>query len=756
MVKPASNRSQTLSGRIEAPKVLKEGSSGADVLELKELLRNAGFDPGLPNVTKETFGGKTRTAVKAFQRSARLPITGIADAKTLESLKSVPRPRDFTTAPAVAPASPPPAKPAVSTPAMSPLDALRLVHSGEVKLTIPVKAGELIPRALTASRDTNVQLVLQVTNGVINVARSKMTFTPALSGPFGTAIGGIGLSKDADGTAQVDVKYLPNVALGQPGSLNLADFIERLATADSLPVKLLGFTIKTIDLDASPIDPQAIARHIDFANAKISVANVSFRNGKVPFGTLGTGTLGPDSKVTIEGTLADLRIRGHASLTDLNLDAGGTVLKGGNGSADLDVHLTLDSAQRGLVETNIFNLQLQADYAVSRRANGDYLELARGTLQKAHVLITQPVNDARPNTASLSIGQFEGTVNSGQITIPDGHDTARVTLGKTHVKGSLEVTDRRVWVSGSVDLQAQVDDYDSPGGTASIKMNNAKLQGKAQATFDSTGGVRVTGPVHLTSGIARGSVLGETVRGNVISGKIDASITSFDLSTTGDVDIRGSAKVDFGFEKLNLNSGTGFGLNGGSGRVTGTAEVGITDGSLSLKKAKLKISGAVNDGRLNLGSNLTFDIKAGSTIEGVMTRALFADEAQFDMTRLKVDATLDRGTMQLPDQHTLHFHDGAKVRFALDQLKITEHSNVPELGGSIELQASVGLNQIDAKALVNLPGITFKPLEGVEQYFKLKLGRFSMTRDGAFEVHDLSFGLEATVRHFGGRITPTE
>ena len=816
MVTPASKRPQTMPARIDQPQaesapaaestdvaapiaaapswnkaaILAEGQAGALVTELQTLLARAGEDPG-PIDGK--FGPKTRDAVIAFQRVAHLKPDGLAGARTIDLLRSAPQPSDFKAAkaasseatpsapaaPAVAargsvpaarassPAAPTMADvaaplsnvaPLISATAINPTEALKLIRNGDVDLKIPVKAGEILPGMLKASKDSMVHLSMHVKDGNIDFQNSKMTFDPPMTGPLGTVIRGVDMTDD--GRAEVDVKYLPNATIGKPASAKLTDFIDQLGSAESLPVKMLGITIKKIPVSPSgapPIDLKALASHIDVAHAKISVSNVTFQNGQIPFGTAGSARLGPESKVSIEGTLGDLTLTGHAQLQDLNLSANGTMIKGGKGTADIAVRLKADASLKGSVETRITNLQLQADYAVSHRANGDYLELARGSMKDASVTVTEEIGvpGAKPNT-HLSIGTFEGTVNAGRVTIPDGDGTAHVTLGRTAVKGAVEVNGKHVMLSGDVDLVAQVDQYDSPGASANFKMTGVKLQGKAHASFDSDKGVDVNGNVHLTSSVESGKVTTGALKSTVLTGTIDADVTKFSLGAGVDgwLDIRGTTTVDFGFQNLDLKTTSGIALQGGAGKVTGKGDLRITNGGIEIANSKLRIKGAVEDGSIALGQNIKLDIKKGSTIDAVLTRAIFGATSEFDMTNMKVDATLDGGTVAIPGSQVLKFKDGAKVKFALDRLQVSKEGGTPKASGSIELQASIASKQIDLAALTTMPGISLNPLEGVDQTFKVKLGRFTIDKDGTFDVGNMSFGLDATVRHFGGRITP--
>src|SRR3989441_1023972 len=63
--------------------ILKQGSSGPDVTELQQKLKDLGFDP---NGVDGNFGPGTRDAVIAFQQSKGLQADGIAGPATLAAL----------------------------------------------------------------------------------------------------------------------------------------------------------------------------------------------------------------------------------------------------------------------------------------------------------------------------------------------------------------------------------------------------------------------------------------------------------------------------------------------------------------------------------------------------------------------------------------------------------------------------------------------------------------------------------------------
>jgi hypothetical protein len=70
---------------------LKYGVKGDDVIELKKLLISHGYDDGITVDTPSSvnFGGKTRAAVKAFQKANKLSVDGIAGRNTITALGGI-------------------------------------------------------------------------------------------------------------------------------------------------------------------------------------------------------------------------------------------------------------------------------------------------------------------------------------------------------------------------------------------------------------------------------------------------------------------------------------------------------------------------------------------------------------------------------------------------------------------------------------------------------------------------------------------
>lgn len=90
-----------------APAMAREGSRGATVSQLQNLLKNKGFNPG---PVDGIFGPKTKAAVLAFQRAQGIEVDGIVGPQTWGKLRgsSGPRPAPGPAAP-TSPTTPGPA-----------------------------------------------------------------------------------------------------------------------------------------------------------------------------------------------------------------------------------------------------------------------------------------------------------------------------------------------------------------------------------------------------------------------------------------------------------------------------------------------------------------------------------------------------------------------------------------------------------------------------------------------------------------------
>src|SRR5215211_4575366 len=152
------------------PKSRVEGSEGPEVRALQTALSARNFSVG--EIDGE-FGPNTRNAVAAFQRTRGLPMTGVADQRTLQAL-------------AAAPAVPSPLSiPTERSTAMQPEDVLRLLFSA--LLTRGATAAGGMPTAPTPGA-VNTQQILQLVLGALTAQHpaAGQPVLPSPTSPTGT------------------------------------------------------------------------------------------------------------------------------------------------------------------------------------------------------------------------------------------------------------------------------------------------------------------------------------------------------------------------------------------------------------------------------------------------------------------------------------------------------------------------------------------------------------------------------------------
>ena len=754
---PVSPISPAGAGTSSPPK-LSVGDKGPAVARLQQQLKGAGFNPG---AVDGEFGPATRAAVVAFQKDRGLVADGVVGPATHGALgrpaggaaPSAPTQPGRTNTPA--PAAPSraatgttPTVPAagpertgapgaasptgvrgwlsdlnvseflgttvagaspLSRAGVSPAQVLGGVRSGDLSISVPMKAGELA--SLDVSPGTSARMALSVKDGTIDFAKSRMVFEPPLKGPLGARISDVQMRPD--GRAEVDIPGLPNAIIGNPAPAKLSSFVESLQNAQSIPVKVLGITVGDLrgGGGASGESP------VDLGSARVTAKNVTFQDGAVPLGNAGRVRFGADSKLELSGSLRDLSLKGRVSVADMDLSAGGTKLKGAHGTADFDARWIAHGPAganglpaSGTLAAKLTNLSLGAESAVSRRPNGDFIELARGEVSGGSITIAQAIKNgapAGPAEADLRFNQFEGTVTRAQLTVPDGTGTAQLALRDSKLKGSVAINNDQVHFAGEVALDGTLSDFDSKPTASgrSTHVDSAAVKGQAHVDFNTLSGMKLAGRAAVN------------------------------VEATG---------VDIGQRGVSIQDA--------SATVSGTADVALDERGLSLGNGDLRLSASAKDGKVSLGDSLSLDLKAGTRVDAALRQVVFGHRSvAMDLGQTQLDAQLDGGKLKLPGGAPLELKDGARISFTFDRLSVPAQG-IPSASGKMSLVASLGANEVDRASLARIPGLNLSSVSGVNQQLRVNLGRFSIANDGRYEVQDLSLGVEATVDRLTGVI----
>jgi hypothetical protein len=495
---------------------------------------------------------------------------------------------------------------------------------------------------------------------------------------------------------------------------------------------------------------------------QLQVDNVEFADGKVNLGSAGTLTTAPGSKVSLSGNLQNLRLSGHANIANLAFDGGGTRLQGAKGTGDIDATFQGLGDGSGKVTASLTNLNLQTDYAVSERANGDFIALASGKIQNGSLKMEEHVGKAfspdAPTLDSLDIGKFDGMLAGGRITLPDGKHTSQVTLGKSTLSGDVHVTPDRILVNGKVDMQAAIQNYQAGNAGANFDLGKVEVHGRGDATLDSKVGLKLKkGALDVQADVMNAqfkSPAGETASTKVAKGStVKLQASELDFTKDKGLEVKGRGEVNLELQNLKLGR-RGVALSGNDAKVSGQADIVLDDKGVSLNRSNLQLDAALNDGHVQIGDTIDLHLKAGTEIHAALAAAAFSKSGSEVQMRpgTSISAELQSGKVTLPGNQKVSLKAGAKVTFTFDQLNLGENG-WPQATGTMVLDAVLDEDQIDLPAAGVLPGVNLKPLTGTEQHVTITLGKFTIRPDGSFDVGDMRFGIQAVVSHFGGSFT---
>lgn len=474
--------------------------------------------------------------------------------------------------------------------APNPVDVLRTIKNGDVNIQIPVQPQELGPGGLVKiKKGTVVTLTGTAKNGKLDRDSVKLTFTPPIDGPLWLDIRGAKL--DDEGRVQIDIKGFPDLKLGPklPESMSgVADALQGVMDTKKVGVNFLGFELGQFGPDDLPdmgggggdkkLDP---SKYVNLDKIKISVKGAEFNGNKLPLGNSGSVALGPGTKFDITGNLRDLSLKGKANISAINLDTDGIKLKGGAGSADFNIRYTRDAKGNAKVDTDIKNLNVKTEYAVTKRANGDYIALAKGQIKGGALELQETFHqdsaiskpeDMKHRLESLTIKSFTGEIDKARVTIPDADGGAQVYLKDSKFSGDLAITPGRIAVNGKIDAHATVKDFQGGKGPVWIDIEKANIDAKGKVSFDSKKGFSV-----------KDGAVGVKATFNEASANVDLPVVGAAGGRIG----KGS-KVAFSVDGLNLSSEKGIETVGRIRAGVDLRDASVDVGPIHLEEDRIK------------------------------------------------------------------------------------------------------------------------------------------------------------------------
>lgn len=369
--------------------------------------------------------------------------------------------------------------------ASSPVEALKLLKDGDVRVSVPMHGAihALGTTVVKFPQGTRLDLSLAVRDGKVVAKDTKAT----LSGGA-TAIGVkvLGVHLDEKMRLHADLKVagrafsVPVPGVKVPG--NMTQLAELAALKKSAP-----------PTSGSSID---VTDFVDLAHAQLDVSNATFRKGtiKVPGGSL---ELAEGSKLSFHGTPVRGELTGSVKLNAVNLTREDVALKGSGGRADLRLSYRREG-DKALVDGALLNLAMSTNYVVRKAANGDYVSLGAGKMSGGSVsLNTEVALDANglpklssgtlmPSDASVNVPSYIGELKAARMT---SDENGAVMLGASHVEGAVGFSQK-----SGLTLKATVDSVDAEleGARMSqkkrpVELNHARLKGRGGSVEISPG-----------------------------------------------------------------------------------------------------------------------------------------------------------------------------------------------------------------------------------------------------------------------------
>jgi hypothetical protein len=682
---------------------------------------------------------------------------------------------------------------------VQPLEMAKRIQNGTLHLEIPMegKVGSGL-KGVTFAKGTTLKVDAKVVDGKVVPSETKATLTKP--GDAALWVGVRGVYFDKKNTLRADLSGFPDFAVSDKCKempLDVDKFVDRLAgTGGGGASSTAGGT------DVLKVD-----------QARFSIKDAAFKPGRmaVPGGHV---DISASTRLSLSGTPQAATLSGRVDLNGVDVAQDGVALKTGRGTADLKVDYRAD-ATGATVSTSLSNMSLATQYAVQKRANGDYVHLATGHIRDGSLSMTTRLsNDERglptkpgATDVKLDIPSFDGTMEGGRVTVKDADGTAQVELGRARVFGSVHVDKDQVAVRGDVqELDVAVRDFAAQSGSGSVAVDYARVQGSGKVDLSTHGGLKVEADVKAVDVRAR------DIKGTTSVASVDAGQTlvqgrgKLTFSSSGELAIQGDLKVQTTLDEARLASGQG-GTQGrakvgeGSTLLGNVSEFAFNkDGMLRIKgqgMVDVKVEGfsgsapmgsATGDARIRGGGAFVVDTSKGIDLPNGLDAQVRLDDAKIGKpgdavyldvakgsslsirgaevdlkdgrpTRLDLgrettlQGKLDGGQVRIPGlAQPLQVGAGSAFTFAASKA-ITDGQKTAAVEGRLSLDATVDAATLDLAAL-SAGGFTVERLDNARARVRVNVDRVKVREDGTFELGEASVVVDAQLGELSGTYRP--
>jgi hypothetical protein len=364
---------------------------------------------------------------------------------------------------------------------------------------------------------------------------TKVAFSKPGDGPLWVTVKGAYMDKS--NTMRLDLGGMKDFAI--PGMekmpLEVDKFMERMTAGP-----------KT---DAAKPDLSAIK----FADAQVDIKDAHFKPGRMelPGGAL---DISENTRLSLTGSLKNATLSGRVEFNSLEVQQDAVALKAGKGAADLRVQFNTQGDKVN-INTTLSKLNLQTEYAVEKRANGDYIQLAQGQVKGGMLSMFASATldekgapkDIKTADVRLSIPSFSGTMMGGRVTVPSDKGNSVYEFGRAKVNGEVFVDRSNIRFQGEIEeFDAVARGVKASAGKASVDVEYAHLKGSGKVAFSNQDGLSLDArvkdvDVRVKNAQATGDGFKVAAQRTLIAGN-----GTMKFRSNGDLSLEGDLRVESG------------------------------------------------------------------------------------------------------------------------------------------------------------------------------------------------------------------
>jgi hypothetical protein len=352
----------------------------------------------------------------------------------------------------------------------SPVEALKLIREGQVRLDVPLQGTihQLGVDLVKMPPGSRLEVALAVHDGKIVAQDSKATLS---GGVKAVGVEVLGVHLDEKLKVHADLKVAGRTfSVPVPGARMPAD-MEKLAALAATKA-------------SSSSKGGALPTFLDLSHAQLDVANATVSKGLIvlPGGSL---QVADGARLSFHGTPLAGELTGTVGFDGLTLNEDSVALKGSNGRADLRVAYHREG-NKAVVEGGLTNMSMNSDYVVRKWDDGDYLSMGAGRITGGSVSMRtevpvdaagMPQLDGRADfSTAMSISNFNGELKATRMSTVKGY---KVEVGPSRVNTALSYSkDKGFAIKGTLDtVNAELSDlkFGDPG--REVNLERARVRG---------------------------------------------------------------------------------------------------------------------------------------------------------------------------------------------------------------------------------------------------------------------------------------